>query len=83
MGVGEIINTGITKSSYGTAAINEKGSEGTSELDLLMEFITSSPTWPHIYGSNPYLDMEAKCTSTHSPSFQGNYGGTYLLHVQV
>jgi len=48
-----------------------------------MEFITTSPTWTHIYSSNPYLDMEAKCTSTRSSSFQGNYGGTDDLHVQI
>lgn len=59
-----------------------KGSEGTSELALLMEFITTSPTGAHIY-SNPYLDMEAKCTSTRSSSFQGNYGETDNLHVQI
>ena len=59
-----------------------KGSEGTSELVLLMEFITTSPG-AHIYSSNPYLDMEAKCTSTRRPSFQGNYGETDNLHVQI
>jgi len=64
----------------------EKGSEGASEseLDLLMEFITTSPTWAHIYSSNPYLvDMEPKCTTTRSSSFQGNYGGTHHLHLQI